>query len=191
MLLPKWWGREVVRIFPWPIYEWGWVERGRNETNCLNAALVTVHILLGKSRKRCNYQYGAISWGAAIWMQLKNHGAPKAYLIGAHSKDLAIPYRTLGRVKTLKGPWVSCVLKLKVCLAQRFGATLSLWVPWSCPSATIWAASKRKMMKGEVKVSLSLKGTIKATHTHLSMVRRGDSSSRSCWMDTGAPYSIP
>ena len=71
MLLPKRWGREVVRIFHfhWPIYYWGWVERGIFETNCLNAALVTAHILLLKSRKRCNHQYGAISWGAPVKRQ--------------------------------------------------------------------------------------------------------------------------
>ena len=119
-----------------------------------------------------------------------NHGAPKANLNGARSNDLAIPYRTLHRVKIWEGPWVSCVPKLKGCLAQRLGATLSLWVPWSCPSATIWAASKRKMAKGEVKVSTSLKGTIKATHTLLSMVRRGDSSSRSCWIQEHPTQSL-
>lgn len=62
-------------------------------------------------------------------MQLMNHGAPKAYLNSARSKDLAIPYRTLRRVKIWEGPWVNCVPKLKVCVAQRLGATLPLWVP--------------------------------------------------------------
>lgn len=36
---------------------------------------------------------------------------------GAGGKDLAIQRRTLGKMKTLKGSRVSCVLKLKVCLA--------------------------------------------------------------------------